>query len=307
MLRKLLSVVVMASLVAAPALTTAVRAGPQDGTSQAIAAWLKDHPPPGYLRHYLGDDRYKIAGHVWQVVSTETDTNFHLPTCPKMLRQSAGSVIGFASIGDAVEAGYEPDPACNPEASLSGAWGGMGGRYLTIANRTKRGIPLTLADGVSTVTLPPGWERFASSAHDLPKYGMHYTLDAFRPLRGSGMVFISTSTGGQTQQLEGVLNASKFNQGMNEFRNTMGSTSGKVDNSPGDFGRLLESSIENMQVRDAKVNGVRGVTITMHGVGTLTGTDTRSFLGARSGKVYSISDMNVGRSANPFWQTVRFR
>ncbi len=88
-------------------------AGPDSSPSARSAARLKYNPPHNWLRHYLGDDRYKI-GSAWQVVSTETDTDYHRADCPLMLRQSPDGVIGFPTSALAVEAGYKSCPICHP-------------------------------------------------------------------------------------------------------------------------------------------------------------------------------------------------
>jgi hypothetical protein len=80
------------------------------GPAAVQAARLKKYPPPGYLSHYLPDDRYKIAGGVWKYVSTDLDTYYHVPQSPNMMRQPADRVIGFANVRDAEEAGYIADP-----------------------------------------------------------------------------------------------------------------------------------------------------------------------------------------------------
>src|SRR5690606_12189929 len=73
--------------------STPLRAYPTTSPSARQAVRLKYHPPKNWLRHYLGDDRYKIAGKVWKVVSTQLDTYYHRPDCPNMLRQPAGIAI----------------------------------------------------------------------------------------------------------------------------------------------------------------------------------------------------------------------
>ena len=80
------------------------------GPSAIETARLKNSPPPGYLSHYLPDDRYKIAGGVWKYVTTDLDTYYHVPSSPNMMRQPASGVIGFANAHDAEEAGYVADP-----------------------------------------------------------------------------------------------------------------------------------------------------------------------------------------------------
>lgn len=89
--------------------SSAAHAWPSTSPSAKAAARLKYHPPANWLQHYLPDDRYKIAGGVWKVVSTQYDTYYHRPDSPNMLSQPAGIVIGFASEAEAREAGYRSD------------------------------------------------------------------------------------------------------------------------------------------------------------------------------------------------------
>lgn len=88
-------------------------AGPDSSPSARSAARLKQNPPRNWLRHYLPDDRYKL-GSTWQVVSTETDTLYHRPSCPRMLAQPAGIVLGFPSAAEGLEAGYKACTTCRP-------------------------------------------------------------------------------------------------------------------------------------------------------------------------------------------------
>jgi hypothetical protein len=96
--------------------TFAVPAGESDSSARAgrsaVAAAKLKTSAPAWIRHYLPDDRYKVAGGIWKFVSTDADTYFHRPDCAHVLRQAAAGVIGFASVEDATEAGYAPDPAC---------------------------------------------------------------------------------------------------------------------------------------------------------------------------------------------------
>lgn len=97
------------SAVAAPVAEPSVRASVASPSVQ-MAADLANHPR-GWIGHYLPADRYKIKGGVWKFVSTETDTQYHRPDSPLMLRQSPDIVIGFASAADAEEGGYQPGPS----------------------------------------------------------------------------------------------------------------------------------------------------------------------------------------------------
>jgi hypothetical protein len=94
-------------------------ASPTASPSVRAAAKLKHHPPPTWIRHYLGDDRYKIAGGIWKVVSTQSDRLYHRPDCPLMLRRDPGATIGFSSGQDARDSGYEADPYCSPDLPMA--------------------------------------------------------------------------------------------------------------------------------------------------------------------------------------------
>lgn len=91
-----------------------------------------------YIQHYLPADRYKVAGGTWKVVSTENDDLYHRATCPKMLRESAGIVLGFASAADAVEGGYGSCTTCLPQIPVvtyaAGAAIGIPGYMITSQN-----------------------------------------------------------------------------------------------------------------------------------------------------------------------------
>ena len=138
-------------------------AQPAKGTSAYAAARLKNHPPKNWIRHYLGDDRYKIAGGIWRVVSTEVDRYYYPAWAPEMLRQPAGIVIGFPSAAQAEEAGYLPSTYGSGDALY-----GLTVSEIAVAknrNGVMRGpIPfsgtrITLSDGRSTVILPKGWKH----------------------------------------------------------------------------------------------------------------------------------------------------
>ena len=87
-------------------LAPCVQAYPTTSPSAKAAARLKFHPPANWLEHYLGDDRYKIKGGVWKVVTTENDAYYYPGWAPEMLRQKPGLVIGFPNAAAAEEAGY---------------------------------------------------------------------------------------------------------------------------------------------------------------------------------------------------------
>lgn len=161
-----------------------------DAASPSVreAARLKYNPPPNWIRHYLGDDRYKLMGGTWKVVSTETDSYYYPAWAPEMLRQSPGIVIGFPSAAAAEEAGYKrsnypmespllgitghplPTPVPPPSAAGPSPFGGFSlpqDGLKAMVNRGKAQRVL-LADGASSTILPPGWTHFTQS-YDVPQ------------------------------------------------------------------------------------------------------------------------------------------
>lgn len=156
------------------------------GPSAKMAARLKYHPPENYLKHYLGDDRYKIAGGVWKRVSTQLDTYYHRATCPNMLKQSADIVIGFSGSADAEESGYRADPTCQPaeEAVIFGQAPGRVTEYLEKAQQLK------LADGTTIVTVPAQWKRTASRSIEF--FGTKMSTDTFKRKGALGELTITT-------------------------------------------------------------------------------------------------------------------
>jgi hypothetical protein len=217
-----------------------VFASPAKGTSAEAAAILKNHPPAGWISHYLGDDRYKIAGHVWKVVSTQRDKYFHRPDCPEMLRQPAGIVIGFPSVASALEAGYLPDPHCNPAASATAI--NIGG---AVSNHAQR---IQLSDG-SSVTLPAGWRKVQSQKIS-NKY-ISASIDSFAPGKSldSGAAIITFDFPGAGNRTE-TLTAAKAKEYMSMYNN-----SGYVNSA-------IPRSRNEMNIKDVTYKGMRGVVMT---------------------------------------------
>jgi hypothetical protein len=213
-------------------------ASPAKGTSAEAAAILKNHPPAGWISHYLGDDRYKIAGHVWKVVSTQRDKYFHRPDCPEMLRQSAGIVIGFPSAAAALEAGYLPDPHCNPVASETSI--NIGGAVFSQAKQVQ------LSDG-SSVTIPGGWRKVHSQNIHTKYFSI--TSDSFAPGKSldSGAAIITFDfPGGGSQQLT----AAKAKEYMSLY------------NRSGYVNSAIPNTRDQMDVRDITYKGMKGVVMT---------------------------------------------
>jgi hypothetical protein len=151
-------------LAAALGTVSAAHAWPNTSPSAKAAARLKYHPPANWLQHYLPDDRYKIAGGVWKVVSTQYDTYYHRPDSPNMLRQPAGIVIGFSSEQEARDAGYKPDGLYFPGMIVRSTHSSViRNRAGTRGRGTATGTRVTLSDGASTAILPQGWLHLKSS------------------------------------------------------------------------------------------------------------------------------------------------
>lgn len=214
-------------------------AGPAKGTSAEAAAILKNHPPAGWISHYLGEDRYKIAGRVWKVLSTQRDKYFHRPDCPKMLRQSANIVIGFPSVAGAVEAGYLPDSHCRPAASATAI--NIGGAVSTRSQQVR------LSDGRSVATIPAGWRKVQSQ--NINSQYISATVDSFAPGKSldSGVAIITFDfPGGRTQQLT----AARAKEYMNMY------------NRSGYVNSAIPSTKDEMNVRDITFKGMKGVVMT---------------------------------------------
>jgi hypothetical protein len=213
-------------------------ASPAKGTSAEAAAILKNHPPAGWISHYLGEDRYKIAGHVWKVVSTQRDKYFHRPNCPEMLRQDADIVIGFPSAASAMEAGYLPDPHCSPLSSDTPI--NIGGALSTRAQQ------IHLSDG-STVTLPAGWRKVQSQK--IQSKFISATIDSFAPGKSldSGAAIITVDFPGGNAQ---TLTAAKAKEYMSLY------------NRSGYVNSAIPSTRDDMNVSDTTYKGMHGVMMT---------------------------------------------
>lgn len=166
------------------------------GPSAKMAAQLKYYPPNNHLKHYLGEDRYKIAGGVWKYVSTQLDTYYHRASCPNMLKQSPDIVIGIATKADAEESGYRPDSLCKPDVdSVNYAI-----PKLVITDYLPSASVMKLSDGVSTVTVPAGWRRIESTVGE--RFGTRTATDTFQRKGSKGLVNITSFTSLINQNLE---------------------------------------------------------------------------------------------------------
>jgi hypothetical protein len=165
--------------------------------SVRAAARLKYNPPRNWIQHYLGDDRYKILGGTWKVVSTEMDTAYYPPWAPEMLRQPAGSVIGFPSAAAAEEAGYKrsnypmespllgvtqpvaPAAPSGGPPSLSSLFMPQEGAAITANAGAARRV--VLSDGASSTVLPRGWTHIKTTRPVPSGNGQTVLIDMFVP------------------------------------------------------------------------------------------------------------------------------
>lgn len=263
-----------------------------DSPSVIAAARLKNHPPRNWIRHYLGEDRYKIAGGTWRFVSTELDRFYYPAYAPEMLRQSPNRVIGFASAKDAEEAGYLPGAGyAGIDPSFDRAYAGAGSSSTssrTTVNRSAKPIRITLADGVSTILVPAGWQRLASQKQQ------ETAVDMFAgPQKGVAVVLAM-----QVQTRNGY-----------SVENLM---------SPRIWRTLLERMAQSTpNARDAaemratkvtpgRLGGMRGVTMNFpRGGGPMGIGGGRGYLVGTGNKLYFVQGNTSG--ADKLLQTVRFR
>ena len=250
---------------------------PNTSPSALAAARLKYRPPYNWIRHYLGDDRYKIAGNVWKFVSTTTDQYYHRPDSPFMLAQPAGIVIGFASAAEAEEAGYLPGPSAN--AIVLPAIKGNGGDGTTI-NNSKNAMRIVLADGLSTVLLPPNWKRTRTGAQTVLGYALQ--SDTLEPLKGGGSLRFAFINAPGNINVEPFLTVEKFPQ--------LAALAGKSGKNS-----AASQYLKNAAVSRARLGGRSGVTLTPRA--STPGISGRVTLAARGAKVYMLEN-NAGRAAN---------
>ncbi len=169
-----------AMLAPSATLTPRALAYPTTSPSAKAAVKWKFHPPNNWIEHYLGDDRYKIKGGVWKVVTTENDAYYYPAWAPEMLRQKPGLVIGFPNAAAAEEAGYlrsnypmdspllgvtgrepprpipgVPTAGANPAAGVGGLFSSNGATTSTFNDKVARRV--VMSDGQSSVVLPKGW------------------------------------------------------------------------------------------------------------------------------------------------------
>ncbi|HVF85921.1 MAG TPA: hypothetical protein VM821_08055 [Abditibacteriaceae bacterium] len=276
----------------------AVSRGPVISPSVKQAHRLKFYPPRGWIRHYLGDDRYKI-GTTWRVVTTPNDKFYYPPFAREMLMAPPGQIIGFASAQDAQEAGYAPAPAYgeafgldarqmatddlrNSEEPSSGA---APRRNVTTINRTPRAQRIILADGRSSVLLPPNWKRVQSMQRTYN--GVLAQADVLGPVSGrGGLAFATVTVPGMPRNADmGMfIKPSTFRQSLSRVNN-----SGRVNNQ-------VTQAMNDVSIRSASLGGVSGVSLTpRRGLRLPTGSVGEIVMIGRGSKLYMMMNQGAGR------------
>lgn len=271
--------------------------GPVISPSVKQAHRLKYNPPRGWIRHYLGDDRYKI-GATWRVVTTPNDKFYYPPFAREMLMTPPDRIIGFASAQDAQEAGYAPasqygnafgldahQMALDDARTSSEPASGGANQNVTTINRTKKAQRITLADGVSSVLLPPNWKRVRSMQETYN--GVLAQADILEPLTGNGHLAFATITVPTMpagMDLGQLVTPARFRQSMNSVLN-----SGRVNNQ-------VSQSLNQISVRAASLGGVSGVAFTPRsGVKLPTGTVGQIVMIGRGSKLYMMMSQDAAK------------
>lgn len=279
----------------------ATSASAQRTTSPSVraAARLKNHPPKNWIRHYLGDDRYKIAGGVWKVVSTELDRYYYPAWAPEMLRQSPGIVIGFSSAAEAEEAGYMPSayPMGNALYGLTSAEILAARQRISSTMRAQAGKRITLSDGKSTVLLPNGWKHVKLGAQSFGTQAgaFSYSADVLTPTNGKSGVSFSFMT------FPGNVNAEQFLS-----PDSVEKLRGQLQQSAGNDARIA-GALKGAQLGTGTLGGLRGITmIPGRGAQLPPGMSGKTIIVGRGPKMYTMSaqlspkDTNYGVIVNSF-------
>jgi len=272
-------------------------AWPSTSPSARQAARLKYRPPANWIRHYLGDDRYKIAGGTWKVVSTQKDSQYHRADCPRMLRQSPGIVIGFPSPAHGREAGYAPDPLCDPDHSRPSAYGisasameinnnGAGGRLV--------GKRIKLADGASTVVLPKGWTHTKGPSFSIR--GTTITMDSLSsPTAGSIVFAIIRMPKNINLDFGRMLTPENIRSSQAMLQKAMEKNTGSSEGSA--FVSQMNEIMKKQKIDAFTLGGIRGVRTRMSGAAAgMYGGGRQSIMAGTRTKIYQVSD-----SSTPPW------
>lgn len=282
-----------------------VEAGPSTSPSARQAARLKHNPPRGWIRHYLPDDRYKILGGTWKYVSTELDRFYYPAWAPEMLRRSPNRVIGFNSAQDAEEAGYMPASGyagVNPGFDRQLATQGTSVSNARI-NRGRVPIRIRLSDGVSSVLLPPGWERvqLGATTERMPNGQAVDQNDMLRPVgRRSSYVVLGIQT------LPRGTNAEAQMAEISSLITLLGSAVRQGVNNSGIINNRVSNAAQNLRTSRVRWAGLSGMQMTMRGMPVTAGSQTltldRLIIAARGNKFYMVGTR--GNGGGPASRTV---
>jgi len=66
----------------------------------------------GWFEHYAPPERNWIRSGVWSVIGTEFEQNYHVASCPQMLKLDARGLLGWGSAQEALSVGRKPCPIC---------------------------------------------------------------------------------------------------------------------------------------------------------------------------------------------------
>ena len=276
--------------------------GPTISPSVKAAARLKYNPPRNWIRHYLGDDRYKIAGGVWKVVTTPNDKCYYPAYAAEMLRRSPNNVIGFSSPDEAIEAGYLASPIYFVQSSsengsvqtVAVATPGSGVRsgpvYATrVTNTTRRATRVLLPDRVSSVLLPSGWEyvELASTNYQTPQGAVLDQNALVRPrTRRGGYILFGIQTMPQGANSAAMLRQQeKSLQQLSGNLSTLLTQSGRVSSG-------ASNVVRDIRPQRVRVGGLSGLRINMKNMPGRIGsevvyTDSMSIV-ARANKFYQV-------------------
>jgi len=290
--------------VGATNVSAAISRGPVISPSVKQAHRLKYNPPRGWIRHYLGDDRYKI-GATWRVVTTPNDKFYYPPFAREMLLAPADKIIGFSSAQDAQEAGYAPAPAYGEAFGLDAhqmatedlrsseepSSGAGHKRNVTTINRTPRAVRIILADGASSVLLPNGWRRTRTQRRDIKgnQSGQTFTVfaDELRPITGTSLVGLFSMRMPNGMNLEPYVRPQAFTNVLNS-----GNKAGLVSGIAG-------VNSQDISVSRAALNGLSGIKVTpKNGVALMGEANTRMIVVARGSKMYGVLYRTSKRGAD---------
>lgn len=220
--------------------------GPVISPSVKAAHRLKYSPPRNWIRHYLGDDRYKIAGGIWKVVTTPNDKFYYPASAREMLTRSPNNVIGFSSADEAIEAGYTAHPSYDTTFSQSTVQVVSSGASNSPAVRSTGARRIALSDGASNLVLPAGWRQTQRRSQNYS--GMAINIDEFRSARGQVVGFASMNLPNIPDGTD--ISAYMTPETMRQYSTSM--SAGRVNNSG-------SGAFDKVTMRRAKLGGLSGL------------------------------------------------